>query len=900
MHLPARQINLAKALLVIAILSVGSLCQAMTKLDLVVLYTKSAREYYYGADGLLSQVYASLWSANAAFAYSEIDIELNLVYFGEVDYEEDPDDMGVDLERLANFDGVMDEALSLRHAMGADLVCLFRGSATPDASGIAYALRNRNGDAATAFSVVYAPAASGGYLLQHEIGHNLGATHDREHSTTAGLFDYSYGYRFLNDVSTELRTVMAYAPGVQINNFSNPRVTVNGAATGVSIGLPFQADNATTFSISGPLVANYFPTKQRSPLVDAGADVVDADLDGTGFETVELSANVLFPFSEIVSWDWKWENGEATGQAVEIEFPVGLSRVTVTATDALGAVGTDEVLVRVLANKRFTNIEAGANYSLFLREDGVLYGYGSDAVPTPEGAILMENAQAADAGFGHLLALDRNGTLWGAGSNYDGALGLGADQTMHYDLVSIGINSVRSVEASGTSSFIVKTDGSLWAMGKNGYGELGVGSRLPQRVAKMVEPSGVKMVAAGFEHSLYVKTDGSLWGMGRNDRGQLGLGEALGPFIRPTLLAPSGVKAASAGSSHSLVLMEDGSLWATGANDMGQLGDGAFEDRHQLTKIVQSEVSQVEASGLFSIIVKSDGSAWTMGSNFNGQLADGTYEKRNRPVRAIMGSVVDTAGGTSHSLFLRFDGAIWGAGRNDIGQLGLGYYDYLDRNNLTQVVHAPIPSSNMAPRAAVGNDLKIKIPAKSEYAETLLDGSTTSDDWLVSSWVWSWGGGTAQGETASATFGLGSTKVTLTVTDHLGISSSDSLYVRVEAELLPFEEWLDQHFSPETLEAGGSEFENMDPDFDGMSNRWEWRLRLNPADSRSTFVCRVVRNAGGFELRANPYISSFRYKLQLFDSGSWSDTGAAPIIEDEECVFPDLEIGKLYRIRIGL
>src|SRR3546814_7205664 len=56
------------------------------------------------------------------------------------------------------------------------------------------------------------------YVLSHEIGHNLGSTHDRETMSASGHLDYgvyqsSFGYR--QDGPPAFATVMAYAAGEQ-------------------------------------------------------------------------------------------------------------------------------------------------------------------------------------------------------------------------------------------------------------------------------------------------------------------------------------------------------------------------------------------------------------------------------------------------------------------------------------------------------------------------------------------------------------------------------------------------------------------------------------------------------------------------------------------------------------
>lgn len=89
------------------------------------------------------------------------------------------------------------------------------------------------------------------WVFTHELGHNLGANHDRENSPTPGLFSNSYGMR-INVGSLTYRTVMAFEPGSIISYFSNPAIKYNN----VSIG-NVDTDNSGTLELSRNFVAGY-------------------------------------------------------------------------------------------------------------------------------------------------------------------------------------------------------------------------------------------------------------------------------------------------------------------------------------------------------------------------------------------------------------------------------------------------------------------------------------------------------------------------------------------------------------------------------------------------------------------------------------------------------------------
>ena len=90
----------------------------------------------------------------------------------------------------------------------------------------------------------------GNLSFPHEIGHNMGAHHDRDNAGSAP-FPYAYGWRWDGNNGTQYRSVMAYSPGSRQPYFSNPDINFQGAPTGVENS----EDNArchdnTRFSVS--------------------------------------------------------------------------------------------------------------------------------------------------------------------------------------------------------------------------------------------------------------------------------------------------------------------------------------------------------------------------------------------------------------------------------------------------------------------------------------------------------------------------------------------------------------------------------------------------------------------------------------------------------------------------
>ncbi|HSN70772.1 MAG TPA: zinc-dependent metalloprotease family protein, partial [Steroidobacteraceae bacterium] len=184
--------------------------------------------------GIESRILSAIAAANQAYANSGLALQLNLVHMAETSYVESGD-MGAALSALRiKGDGVMDDAHTLRDQYGADLVALVNEDT--NYCGIGYVMTSvSSGFAAYAFSVTASGCISN-QTFAHEVGHNQGNMHNREDSTNAGAYPYSYGFRRCLTDGTGFRTVMSYScnGAPRVNYFSNPTAYYNGYATGIA------------------------------------------------------------------------------------------------------------------------------------------------------------------------------------------------------------------------------------------------------------------------------------------------------------------------------------------------------------------------------------------------------------------------------------------------------------------------------------------------------------------------------------------------------------------------------------------------------------------------------------------------------------------------------------------
>ena len=260
-------------------------------------------------------------------------------------------------------------------------------------------------------------------------------------------------------------------------------------------------------------------------------------------------------------------------------------------------------------------ISAGEFYSLALKNDGTVIGWGRNDFGQQNIPSGLTNVTSIAAGWSHCLALNADGTVvgWGGGQNYFGQA-----------TPPVGLSNVIAIAASKDEMFAhslaLKSDGTVVAWGDNQSGELNTPDGLTNVVA----------ISAGWLFSLALRSDGTVIGWGNNDSGQI--------TIPPGL---SNVVAIEAGGDQgypfSLALKGNGTVVGWGNNSYGQLD----------LPLGLSNVVAIAGGGYSALALKADGTAIGWGYDAFGQ-SSGALSFTN--ISAI-------AAGSLHSLAIENDGS---------------------------------------------------------------------------------------------------------------------------------------------------------------------------------------------------------------------------------------------------
>lgn len=345
------------------------------------------------------------------------------------------------------------------------------------------------------------------------------------------------------------------------------------------------------------------------------------------------------------------ENGKAWGSGINEAGQLGDNSVTARCAP---------VSVVSSAPKTFCKISAGENpfstyrHSMGIDKNGTLWGWGSNnffgMMGNPSFASARTPVTVAgqtktfcevDCGNAFTIAIDKNGKVWGWGSGNSGRLGNNSVSNQSTPVSVYGSNTFCKISAGPANVLAIDNNGKAWGWGD---GKDGVGGR--GSTASVNTPVAVcgtrtfchiaigKEAAANVAHGLALDNNGRAWAWGANSSGQIG-DNSTTSRLSPVCVCGT-VRTfckIATGDQHSLAIDKNGKLWAWGRNIAGQLGINSTTSYSTPVAVSTSKTFCEIAAGFgFSLALDKDNNFWSWGLNNQGQLGDNSTTSRLTPV----------------------------------------------------------------------------------------------------------------------------------------------------------------------------------------------------------------------------------------------------------------------------
>lgn len=276
--------------------------------------------------------------------------------------------------------------------------------------------------------------------------------------------------------------------------------------------------------------------------------------------------------------------------AVGQSFVLGVMASGKLVTWGVAAQG-QTMLPTYLQSKTVTQVEAGMNWALVLRDDGVVNGWGNNQfkqlnIPSS----IQRNVVAISAFYGHALALKNDGTVVGWGRNNSGQA-----------TVPSWLNNVTAISAGHEHSLALTRAKKV----------IGWGHPHVVHASYIATLTNIKAISAGFDHSLALREDGTVACWRSSKKGYPDLGQCRG------ISRLRNIVEISAGRQFSIARAADGTIYGWGVNTYNQLEFGT-------AKLIRDQVRIVRAGYVNSAVGLSTGGVAMFGDKRYNMLVSRT------------------------------------------------------------------------------------------------------------------------------------------------------------------------------------------------------------------------------------------------------------------------------------
>lgn len=233
-------------------------------------------------------------------------------------------------------------------------------------------------------------------------------------------------------------------------------------------------------------------------------------------------------------------------------------------------------------------VASGSDHSIGIRNNGTLWGWGDNSEGAIGDGTLMNkpfpvlinnstNWKMVSCSIDTNIALKNDGTIWAWGNN-NASLGLGGANYSAPNVkvpTQVGTDTDWKYVAAGFGRILaLKTDNTLWAWGsgyigtESGYTTF---SHFPMQISSETDWDTIQI---SIQSAFGLKLDGTFRVWGNNNGGQLGNGTTNSIGVPTEVIYNYDWKAIISKGSYTLALLTDGSMYSWGNNYYGTLGNG--------------------------------------------------------------------------------------------------------------------------------------------------------------------------------------------------------------------------------------------------------------------------------------------------------------------------------------
>lgn len=289
-------------------------------------------------------------------------------------------------------------------------------------------------------------------------------------------------------------------------------------------------------------------------------------------------------------------------------------------------------------------VSCGAEFAICLDEKGALWAFGNNnnkqlgfsenemqANETPRQIQDIPQMRLIACGADHTLCLTDNNNLWAFGKNNYGQLCL-ETKTENSLPQQTKFSDISHICAGGYFSLFQNKEGLIYGCGSNSNGELGLGHEASSQVEVCLIPSppNILTFCCGYSHVLYLDEEGNVFSVGYNSLGSLGLGSGDCNHAKQCTQIPDipPIRYISCVGHTSYLIDFDGNFWSFGCNTDGQTGNtGRVIWSPEITCLQHITQIAKGCCGFHCVVKDSQDTIYGMGKNEYGELVKNEQKK---------------------------------------------------------------------------------------------------------------------------------------------------------------------------------------------------------------------------------------------------------------------------------